>query len=62
MDSWGIVYHRLQTINLYRIALKHIRFELIPRSGVARTKPILGHSVGTLCLRVLTLYPGPAQL
>ena len=24
MISWGIVYHRLRTINLYRIAPKHV--------------------------------------
>ena len=28
--SWGIVYHRLRTVNLYRIAPKHVRLELIP--------------------------------
>ena len=32
MISWGIVYHRLRTVNLYRIAPKHIRLELIPRT------------------------------
>ena len=30
-------------------------------SGVARTRPMPGHSVGTLRLRVAS-YPGPAQL
>ena len=25
------MYHRLQTVNLYRMALKHVRLELIPR-------------------------------
>ena len=35
-DLWGIVYHRLQTINLYRIALKHIWLELIPRMSSKR--------------------------
>ena len=32
MISWGIVYHRLRTVNLYRIAPKHVRLELIPRT------------------------------
>ena len=36
MISWGIVYHRLQTINLYRIAPKHVRLELIPRTAGKR--------------------------
>ena len=29
MISWGIVYHRLRTVNLYRIALKHVHLEFI---------------------------------
>ena len=33
MISWGIVYHRLQTVNLYHIAPKHIRLELIPHTA-----------------------------
>ena len=33
MISWGIVYHRLRTVNLYRIAPKHVRLELIPRTA-----------------------------
>ena len=27
--SWGIVYHRLRTVNLYRIAPKHTHLEFI---------------------------------
>ena len=38
MISWGIVYHRLQTVNLYRIALKHIRLELIPRTWQVKAR------------------------
>ena len=30
--SWGIVYHRLRTVNLYRTAPKHSRLKLIPRT------------------------------
>ena len=30
MISWGIVYHRLRTVNLYHIAPKHVRLKLIP--------------------------------
>ena len=30
MISWGIVYHCLQTVNLCRIALKHVCLELVP--------------------------------
>ena len=38
MISWGIVYHRLRTVNLYRIALKHVHLKLILRTQVkART-------------------------
>ena len=33
----------------------------VPSSGVARTQPMPGHSVGTPCLLVAS-YPGPAQL
>ena len=33
MISWGIVYHCLQTVNLYRIAPKHVRLKLIPRTS-----------------------------
>ena len=33
MISWGIVYHRLRTVNLYRIAPKHVRLELVPRTA-----------------------------
>ena len=33
MISWGIVYHRSQTINLYHIAPKHIRLELIQHTA-----------------------------
>ena len=32
MISWDIVYHHLQTINLYHIAPKHVRLELIPQT------------------------------
>ena len=32
MISWGIVYHRLRTVNLYRTAPKHGRLKLIPRT------------------------------
>ena len=31
MISWGIVYHRLRTINLYHIAPMHVRLKLIPQ-------------------------------
>ena len=30
MISWGIVYHRLQTVNLYHTAPKHVRLKIIP--------------------------------
>ena len=33
MISWGIVYHRLRTVSLYRIAPKHVRLELISRTA-----------------------------
>ena len=33
MISWGIVYHRLRTVNLYRIGPKHVRLELIPQTA-----------------------------
>ena len=33
MISWGTVYHRLRTVNLYRIGPKHVRLELIPRTA-----------------------------
>ena len=33
MISWGIVYHRLRTVNLYRIGPKHVRLELIPHTA-----------------------------
>ena len=36
MISWGIVYHRLRTVNLYRIAPKHVRLKLIPRTAGER--------------------------
>ena len=36
MISWGIVYHRLRTVNLYHIAPKHVRLELIPRTAGKR--------------------------
>ena len=32
MISWGIVYHRLRTVNLYRTAPKHGRLKLIPQT------------------------------
>ena len=31
--SWGMVYHRLRTVNLYRIPPKHVRLGLIPRTA-----------------------------
>ena len=36
MISWGIVYHCLRTVNLYRIGPKHIRLQLIPRTAGKR--------------------------
>ena len=36
MISWGIVHHRLRTVNLYRIAPKHVRLELIQRTAGKR--------------------------
>ena len=33
MILWGIVYHRLRTVNLYRISTKHVRLELIPHTA-----------------------------
>ena len=32
MISWGIVYHRLWTVNLYCIVPKHVCLKLIPRT------------------------------
>ena len=38
MISWGIVYHRLRTVNLYRIGPKHVRLELIPQTAGKKSK------------------------
>ena len=44
MITWGIVYHRLQTVNLYRIALKHVRLELIPRTWQVKARAFIKRS------------------
>ena len=36
MILWGIIYHHLQTVNLYRIAPKHVRLQLILRTAGKR--------------------------
>ena len=44
MISWGIVYHRLRTVNLYRIAPKHFRLELIQRTWQVKAKTLIKRS------------------
>ena len=45
MISWGIVYHHLQTVNLYRTALKHGRLKLIPRTWQVTVRTLISAQV-----------------
>ena len=40
MISWGIVYHRLRTVNLYRIAPKHVRLANMARTLIKRSSSL----------------------
>ena len=44
MITWGIIYHRLQTVNLYRIALKHVRVELILQTRQVKARTFIKRS------------------
>ena len=44
MISWGIVYHRLRTVNLYRTAPKHGRLKLIPRTWQVTVRTLIKRS------------------
>ena len=44
MISWGIVYYRLRTVNLYHIAPKHVRLELIPRTWQVKARTLIKRS------------------
>ena len=44
MISWGIVYHRLRTVNLYRTAPKHGRLKLIPRTWQVAVRTLIKRS------------------
>ena len=47
MISWGIVHHRLRTINLYRILAyspKHVHLELIPQTWQVKARTLIKHS------------------
>ena len=41
MISWGIVYHRLRTVNLYRTAPKHGRLKLGNSEDFAQVQSLL---------------------
>ena len=44
MISWGIIYHRLRTVNLYCIGPKHVRLELIPRTAGKKVRTSIKRS------------------
>ena len=50
MISWGIVYHRLRTVNLYRTAPKHGRLKLIPRTWHVTVRTFIKCSSSLCCI------------
>ena len=50
MISWGIVYHRLRTVNLYRTAPKHGCLKLIPRTWHVTVRTFIKRSSSLCCI------------